>query len=210
MIRDWVAGDDEDVHSFVERQLVARIGDAGRRLHTGTLAQRAGLGRSRGSICGGAFRVLQAKLRALVAALADQAERAGWRSCRPTRTCAAPCPCWSRTFCSVTPPRCAAITIGWPSRATKPMRCRSAPARSPGPATPSTSQALAARLGFQPRRRATAWTPRPIATSPPSFLARLRARDGASEPARRKTSSCSRARSSGSSSWPIGRPPAAA
>jgi argininosuccinate lyase len=31
----WVSGSDEDVHSFVERQLVERIGDAGRRLHTG-------------------------------------------------------------------------------------------------------------------------------------------------------------------------------
>ena len=31
----WVAGPDEDVHSFVERQLVERIGDVGRRLHTG-------------------------------------------------------------------------------------------------------------------------------------------------------------------------------
>ena len=31
----WVNGPDEDVHSFVERQLVERIGDAGRRLHTG-------------------------------------------------------------------------------------------------------------------------------------------------------------------------------
>ena len=31
----WVSGPDEDVHSFVERQLVERIGDAGRRLHTG-------------------------------------------------------------------------------------------------------------------------------------------------------------------------------
>src|SRR5687767_10573312 len=31
----WVAGPDEDVHSFVERQLVNRIGEAGRRLHTG-------------------------------------------------------------------------------------------------------------------------------------------------------------------------------
>ena len=28
-------GPDEDVHSFVERQLVERLGDAGRRLHTG-------------------------------------------------------------------------------------------------------------------------------------------------------------------------------
>jgi argininosuccinate lyase len=31
----FVDGDDEDVHSFVERVLVERIGDAGRRLHTG-------------------------------------------------------------------------------------------------------------------------------------------------------------------------------
>ena len=30
-----VAGSDEDVHSFVERELVARVGEAGRRLHTG-------------------------------------------------------------------------------------------------------------------------------------------------------------------------------
>ena len=34
-IPSWVAGPDEDVHSFVERQLVERVGDAGRRLHTG-------------------------------------------------------------------------------------------------------------------------------------------------------------------------------
>jgi argininosuccinate lyase len=32
---DFVAGPDEDVHSFVERLLVERLGDAGRRLHTG-------------------------------------------------------------------------------------------------------------------------------------------------------------------------------
>src|SRR6185436_7963495 len=31
----FVSGSDEDVHSFVERKLVERIGDAGRRLHTG-------------------------------------------------------------------------------------------------------------------------------------------------------------------------------
>jgi argininosuccinate lyase len=31
----FISGPDEDVHSFVERQLVERVGDAGRRLHTG-------------------------------------------------------------------------------------------------------------------------------------------------------------------------------
>jgi argininosuccinate lyase len=72
----WVTGDDEDVHSFVERQLVERIGDAGRRLHTG---------RSRNEQVSVDLRLylrrriplLQHKVRELIGALADQAERAG-------------------------------------------------------------------------------------------------------------------------------------
>ncbi len=72
----WVNGDDEDVHSFVERQLVERIGDAGRRLHTG---------RSRNEQVSVDLRLylrrriprLQQKLRATIAAFADQAEKAG-------------------------------------------------------------------------------------------------------------------------------------
>ncbi|MGH9385228.1 MAG: argininosuccinate lyase [Vicinamibacterales bacterium] len=72
----WVSGPDEDVHSFVERQLVARIGDAGRRLHTG---------RSRNDQVSVDMRLylrrriplLQQKLRSTIAAFADQAERAG-------------------------------------------------------------------------------------------------------------------------------------
>jgi len=71
-----VAGPDEDVHSFVERRLVERIGDAGRRLHTGrsrneqvSLDLRLYLRRRLPS--------LQADVAALVAACADQADRAG-------------------------------------------------------------------------------------------------------------------------------------
>lgn len=72
----WVNGPDEDIHSFVERQLVARIGDAGRRLHTG---------RSRNEQVSVDLRLylrrriplLQAGLRAAIAAFLDQAERAG-------------------------------------------------------------------------------------------------------------------------------------
>jgi argininosuccinate lyase len=70
-----VAGPDEDVHSFVERQLIERIGDAGRRLHTGrsrneqvSLDLRLYLRRR--------IPLLQNDLVALVAACADQAERA--------------------------------------------------------------------------------------------------------------------------------------
>ena len=70
-----VAGPDEDVHSFVERRLIERIGDAGRRLHTGrsrneqvSLDLRLYLRRR--------IPLLQNDLIALVAACADQAERA--------------------------------------------------------------------------------------------------------------------------------------
>jgi argininosuccinate lyase len=72
----WVAGPDEDVHSFVERQLIARVGDAGRRLHTGrsrneqvSLDLRLYLRRR--------IPLLQESLVALVAACADQADQAG-------------------------------------------------------------------------------------------------------------------------------------
>jgi len=67
---------DEDVHSFVERELVERIGDAGKRLHTG---------RSRNEQVSVDFRlyvrrripVLQSAIADLVGAFVTQAERAG-------------------------------------------------------------------------------------------------------------------------------------
>jgi argininosuccinate lyase len=72
----FVSGDDEDVHSFVERQLVERIGDAGRRLHTGrsrneqvSLDLRLYLRRR--------IPLLQRAVASLVGALAAQAESAG-------------------------------------------------------------------------------------------------------------------------------------
>ena len=72
----FVSGPDEDVHSFVERKLVERIGDAGRRLHTGrsrneqvSLDLRLYLRRRIPS--------LQSAVVALVAACLEQAERAG-------------------------------------------------------------------------------------------------------------------------------------
>ena len=72
----WVSGPDEDVHSFVERQLIARVGDAGRRLHTGrsrneqvSLDLRLYLRRR--------IPLLQHAVAQLVGACADQAEAAG-------------------------------------------------------------------------------------------------------------------------------------
>jgi len=72
----FVNGPDEDVHSFVERQLVERVGDAGRRLHTGrsrneqvSLDLRLYLRRRMPAI--------QQAVLALVKAFVDQADAAG-------------------------------------------------------------------------------------------------------------------------------------
>jgi argininosuccinate lyase len=72
----FVAGDDEDVHSFVERLLVARLGDTGKRLHTGrsrneqvSLDLRLYLRRR--------IPALQASVAAIVGALSAQARAAG-------------------------------------------------------------------------------------------------------------------------------------
>src|SRR5436190_17649591 len=72
----FIEGDDEDVHSFVERVLVERIGDTGRRLHTGrsrneqvSLDLRLYLMRH--------IPLLQRGIAGVVAALAGQAASAG-------------------------------------------------------------------------------------------------------------------------------------
>ena len=72
----FVNGPDEDVHSFVERMLVERLGDPGRRLHTGrsrneqvSLDLRLYLRRR--------IALLQRGIAGVVGALADQAASAG-------------------------------------------------------------------------------------------------------------------------------------
>jgi argininosuccinate lyase len=78
------AAQDEDVHSFVERELVARVGDAGRRLHTG---------RSRNEQVSLDLRLylkrriprLQQAITDLIGALATQAESCG-RALMPSYT----------------------------------------------------------------------------------------------------------------------------
>jgi argininosuccinate lyase len=72
----FVNGDDEDVHAFVERKLIERVGETGKRLHTGrsrndqvSLDLRLYLRRR--------IPLLQSTLARLIGALVEQAERAG-------------------------------------------------------------------------------------------------------------------------------------
>jgi argininosuccinate lyase len=72
----FVDGDDEDVHSFVERVLVERVGDAGRRLHTGR-SRNEQVSLDVGSTSCGTFPRCRAASRTSLAALAAQAVAAG-------------------------------------------------------------------------------------------------------------------------------------
>src|SRR5688500_17123533 len=74
--RQAAGGNDEDVHSFVERKLIEKVGDAGKRLHTGrsrneqvSLDLRLYLRRR--------IPVIQEELRALALALVHKAESLG-------------------------------------------------------------------------------------------------------------------------------------
>ena len=140
---------DEDVHAFVERELVARVGDAGRRLHTGPLAQRTGRARSAALPQAARAGSCSSAIVALVAVLADQR--------RSRRRCAdavlhAPAPRAADSGRALlsrarrgAPPRPRALR-GAARRSRRAAARLRAP--SPAPATPSTSIALAARLGF--------------------------------------------------------------
>ena len=160
----FVAGDDEDVHAFVERKLIEGVGDVARRLHTGRSrneqvsldlrlylrrrlagVQRAVVGLVGGP--GGPGRRRRDRADARVHASAPGA--AGARRAllpRPRRRVAA----------GPRPPRAG------PGRGRR--RCRWARARSSGRATRSTSTRWPGGWGSRGWCR-TAWTPRPTVTS---------------------------------------------
>ena len=142
------AKDDEDVHSFVERELVARVGEAGRRLHTG---------RSRNEQVALDLRLylkrrvplLQQAIEALIQVLGDQAVAAGdavmpsythLRRAQPVLV--------AHFFLAHTAALRRDHAPVRPACSTRSTSCRSAPARLPGPATRIDVPALAARLGF--------------------------------------------------------------
>ena len=141
----WVAGPDEDVHSFVERQLVDRIGDAGRRLHTAVRATS----RSR-STCG---------CISVVVSRCFSRRWCGWLGRAPTRRNAAGAAMMpSYTHLRRAQPVLVAHSFSRTrrrlrrdharlamARRRKRIRCRSGRARSPARATASTRPACLAR-----------------------------------------------------------------
>ena len=132
----FVTGSDEDVHAFVERQLIERIGETGKRLHTG---------RSRNEQVSLDLRLylrrrvpeLQAVLTTLVAGLAQQAAAAGpalmpaythLRRAQPVLV--------SHFFCRTRRP-CGATMSASTTYSRRPMRSRWGREPWPVPATPS-------------------------------------------------------------------------
>jgi argininosuccinate lyase len=106
------AAPDEDIHSFVERSLIEKIGDAGKRLHTGPLEKRTGLGRFPPVPAGGGFRKSSARLPRSSPRSPIRPRRPVRRRCRRTRTCDGRSLCSSRTRGCRTRRPFAATSIG--------------------------------------------------------------------------------------------------
>ena len=101
--------DNEDIHMNVETLLTARIGDAGKRLHTGrsrndqvAVDLRLNLRRE--------IREIQEDVLDLMEAVLDQTRR---RWCRDTPTSSGPSPSPLPTICWPTPPCCGGTMAGW-------------------------------------------------------------------------------------------------
>ena len=142
----WVAGPDEDVHSFVERQLVDRIGDPGRRLTPDARGTNRFLW-----ICGCTC----------AAGLARSSGRFSTCRCPPHAgrqgghdvdaglyTCGGHSQCWWRISCSRMPPRYAGTMPDW-SGCGGAQRFRSDRVRLRAPIMPSTRPFWRRRSDFR-------------------------------------------------------------
>ena len=147
-IRRSSTGADEDVHSFVERLLVERLGDAGRRLHTG---------RSRNEQVSLDLRLyLRRRIPLLQRGVAARRRGAG-RPGRPAGDALMPAFTHFRPaqpvlvahfFLAHVGAAAARLTSGSRPRAPKPTRCRSARAPIAGTSYAIDVEALARDLGF--------------------------------------------------------------
>ena len=161
----FVSGDDEDVHSFVERQLVERRRRRRPPAAHRAVAQRAGVARS-AALPAAPDSAAAARC---VASLVERARGAGGVGGRRADAVVHPLPPGAagarRAFLPLArgaaAPRFRAARR---ARATRPTRCRSAAARLPARRTPSTST-RSPRISASPASSTTAWTPRRTATS---------------------------------------------
>ena len=128
----------EDVHHFVEKQLVALIGDTGLQAAQRPQPQRADRHRPASLRARRHRPVARTICGDWLAALLDRAGTGGeMRPCRPTRICSAPSRCWSRTGCWLM------------------SKCSLRDARPPG-RLPQAAESVSAGLGRGRRRHAAA------------------------------------------------------
>ena len=99
----------EDVHLNIEHRLTALVGDAGKRLHTGALAQRPGRDRPAPLAARRDRRARSASSRRCAARCSTWPSTTPTPSCRASRTCRSRSPSPSATTCSPTT-RCSPAT----------------------------------------------------------------------------------------------------
>ena len=138
----------EDIHTHIERALIERLGDVGRKLHTG---------RSRNDQVvtdvklwvRDAIDDLDGRLARVAARPARRRPSATATWCCPaTRTCSGRSRCWRPITSSPTSRSTSATATAWPTAASASTSCRSAPPPWPARRCRSTARASAGKLGF--------------------------------------------------------------
>ncbi len=138
----------EDIHMNIEQALIDRLGDVGRKLHTGPQPQRPGVDRP-AALDPRRDRPIDGRLLRTAAGVRRplRARRAA-SSCRATRTCSGPSRCWPPTTGWPTARSSSATASGSPIAAAARTCCRWARPRWPARRCPSTATHVAERLGF--------------------------------------------------------------
>ena len=154
----------EDIHMHIEHRLIEKIGDLGKKLHTGR-SRNEQVSLDTRMYVKEALSRIDALLKELLAGASSRGPmRNGRRSCRGTptpggrRSCPSPITCSPITICSRETGR------GWREGRPEPMRCRSAAEPSQVPPSPSTGNSCGSGSGLR-RSRKTAWTPPRSVTS---------------------------------------------
>ena len=169
----------EDIHTHIERALIERLGDVGRKLHTGRSRNDQVVTDVklwvRDAIDALDKRLRESASRALLEAARTRPRR---RSCPATRICSAPNRCWRPIISWPTSRNTSATANAWPIAASASTCCRSAPPPWPARRCRSTATAFAGKLGFD----AVAANSLDV-SSDRDFAARIRLRPVAHRPA---------------------------
>ena len=133
----------EDIHTHIERALIERLGDVGRKLHTGRSRNDQVVTDVKLWVRDAIDELDEPLARAASAPCSTPPSATATSCCPATRTCSGRSRCWRRTTSWPTSRSTSATATAWPTAASASTSCRSAPPPWPARRCRSTATACA-------------------------------------------------------------------